>query len=283
MNNVFEGTGKTVEAALTAACEAAGVGLDEVEVDVLDVGSRGFLGLGGKPAKVQVTVQKAQKEEEKKPSSEIHRPVKKSKPTAEVVAPDKAKSEGEAKAVTFDSVQKKEDQPANKTNKEVKEVKGVAPFGKFISAEQEALAFMEPILAKMKLNPTHESKVKDNILWISFFGVGLGSLIGRRGETINSLQYLTNLIINRGKEEHTRIVFDVEGYRKSRKKTLHNLARKMADQAVRSGRRLELDPMNPHERRIIHMALQDDKRVDTLSCGDEPYRRIVIVKKRKNK
>lgn len=143
--------------------------------------------------------------------------------------------------------------------------------------------FLRPIFGKLKCNPQIEHNVRDGILWLSITGANLGLLIGRRGDTLNSLQYLTNLAVNKHRAEHVRLVLDVEGYRASREETLTVLAHKMADKAVRTGRRVEFEPMNPHERRIVHLALQNDKRVDTGSRGEEPYRRVVISKKRSDK
>ncbi|MEG1997509.1 MAG: RNA-binding cell elongation regulator Jag/EloR [Clostridiales bacterium] len=145
---------------------------------------------------------------------------------------------------------------------------------------QNAMAFLVPIFEKLKCAPEVRSDVKEGILWLSLTGSNLGLLIGRRGDTLNSLQYLTNLAVNKHRTDHVRLVLDVEGYRANREETLTALAHKMADKAVRSGRRVEFEPMNPHERRIVHLALQDDKRVDTGSRGEEPYRRVVISRRR---
>lgn len=148
----------------------------------------------------------------------------------------------------------------------------------------DARAFLDPIFAKLGVAPEITPEVKEGILWLTVRGDDLGILIGRRGETLNSLQYLVNLAVNKRRHEHARLVLDVEGYREGREETLTALARKMAEKAVRSGRRVELEPMNPHERRVVHIALQEDKRVDTVSHGEEPYRRVVInPKNRKNR
>jgi spoIIIJ-associated protein len=143
---------------------------------------------------------------------------------------------------------------------------------------EDAVAFLRPIFEKLKVHPSHKIEKKDDSVWVSFAGSGLGAIIGRRGETLDALQYLTNLAVNRRFEEKTRIILDVEGYRKSREETLSRLARKMADKARRSGKDVMLEPMSPHERRIIHMALQDEPGVKTFSLGEEPYRKVVIKK-----
>lgn len=143
---------------------------------------------------------------------------------------------------------------------------------------EDAIAFLQPIFEKLKVNPSHKIEEKDGSLWISFSGTGLGAVIGRRGETLDALQYLTNLAVNRQFEEKTRIILDVENYRSGREETLSNLARKMADKVRRTGKDVMLEPMSPHERRIIHIALQDEKGVKTFSLGEEPYRKVVIKK-----
>lgn len=143
---------------------------------------------------------------------------------------------------------------------------------------EDAIAFLQPIFEKLKVHPSHTIEEKDDSLWISFSGTGLGAVIGRRGETLDALQYLTNLAVNRQFEEKTRIILDVEGYRSSREETLANLARKMADKVRRTGKDVMLEPMSPHERRIIHIALQDQKGIKTFSLGEEPYRKVVIKK-----
>lgn len=146
-----------------------------------------------------------------------------------------------------------------------------------------AMEFLTPVFQRLQCQPQVQSQIKEGILWLSFQGGNLGLLIGRRGETLNALQYLTNLAVNRRRSDHVRLVLDVEDYRASREETLIALAHKMADKAVRTGRRVEFEPMNPHERRIVHLALQNDKRVDTSSRGEEPYRRVVIYRRRNEK
>ncbi len=142
-----------------------------------------------------------------------------------------------------------------------------------------AMDFLTPIFAKLGVNPSVKEEEKEGMFWLSFSGTGMGRMIGRRGETLDALQYLTNLAVNGKTEEKIRIVLDVEGYRQSREETLAALARKMADRAKKSGRSVALEPMSPHERRIIHMTLQNEKGVQTLSEGEEPARRVVIAPK----
>lgn len=140
----------------------------------------------------------------------------------------------------------------------------------------DAIAFLTPVFEALKIRPEYQITEEDGIHWVTFHGKGLGVLIGRRGETLDALQYLTNLAVNRQFEEKNRIVLDVEGYRATRAETLTNLAKKMANKARRSHRDMILEPMSPHERRVIHMALQDEEDVRTVSVGEEPYRKVII-------
>ncbi len=141
---------------------------------------------------------------------------------------------------------------------------------------QDAVAFLTPVFQALKIDPEYQISEQDGIHWVTFRGKGLGVLIGRRGETLDALQYLTNLAVNRQFEEKNRIVLDVEGYRATRAETLTNLAKKMANKARRSHRDMILEPMSPHERRVIHMALQDEEDIRTVSVGEEPYRKVII-------
>lgn len=143
-----------------------------------------------------------------------------------------------------------------------------------------AKEFLNNIFAKMDLNVNiEEVNGADNITF-NLHGDELGILIGKHGQTLDALQYLTNLAANREAEERIRIVLDVENYRMRRAETLNRLALRLADRVRRNGERVTLEPMSPHERKIIHMALQNDHRVATYSEGEEPYRKVVIALKR---
>ena len=127
------------------------------------------------------------------------------------------------------------------------------------------------------INIVNDSEDK---LEINLTGDNLGLLIGRRGDTLDALQFLLNLVINKNCEKRIKIILDVENYRSKREETLFKLAKRLSDKAKRTGKKIVLEPMNPHERRIIHMSLQDDHRINTYSEGEEPYRKVVIVPKR---
>ncbi len=141
----------------------------------------------------------------------------------------------------------------------------------------EAKAFIEDILDNMKVKAELKIKEEDNIIKVSLSGQDMGILIGYRGETLDSLQYLISLVVNKGHEtEYKRVVLDTENYRLKREETLKRLARRIADKVRKTGRFVKLEPMNPYERRIIHSALQNDIFVNTYSEGEEPFRRVVV-------
>lgn len=140
--------------------------------------------------------------------------------------------------------------------------------------------FIEDILRKMGLEARVSIEEKSDYIKMIIAGDSLGVIIGRRGETLDALQYLTNLVLNRKANERRRIILDAEGYRDRREDTLRNLAFRLSDKVKRTGQKIFLEPMNPQERRIIHTALQNDRYVTTLSEGEEPYRKVVIMPKR---
>lgn len=143
-----------------------------------------------------------------------------------------------------------------------------------------AKEFLQQIFASMDLNVIIEKMTGEDGIIFNFRGDDLGILIGKHGQTLDALQYLTNLAANRDAEERMRFVLDVEDYRKRRTETLNKLALRLADKVKRRGERVSLEPMSPHERKIIHMALQNDHRIVTYSEGDEPFRKVVIALKR---
>lgn len=154
-----------------------------------------------------------------------------------------------------------------------------------LSAEESAREFLNTVFEKMKMDVEIAAEEKEGYLHLSLSGANMGILIGRRGETLDALQYLVNLVVNKklsGLGERARIILDIEGYRSKREKTLINLAEKISMRVRRTGSKVVLEPMNPHERRIIHTALQGDDEVQTYSEGVEPYRKVVVAPKNRN-
>jgi len=142
--------------------------------------------------------------------------------------------------------------------------------------QDKAKRFLEEVTAHMGIKTTVQIEESDDYVRMTLSGGNLGSIIGRRGETLDALQYLANLVANKEGGERKKIILDAEGYRKRREDTLRTLAKRLADKVKRSGQPVVLEPMNPQERRVIHTALQNDTRVQTLSEGEEPYRKVVI-------
>ncbi|AKX95381.1 RNA-binding cell elongation regulator Jag/EloR [Neomoorella thermoacetica] len=200
----IEVSGKTVEEAIENALKSLGAKREEVEISILEEGSKGFLGLlGSRQARVKV------------------------------VLPD--------------------------------------------SPEKVINDFLSKVLADMQIEAGIEIRPREGYYFVSFHGKDLGILIGRRGETLDALQYLTNLAVNRILQNKIRIILDVEGYRKRREQTLINLARRLSNRVKETGNRIVLEPMNPQERRVIHTALQNDSQILTFSEGQEPNRKVVIA------
>lgn len=152
-----------------------------------------------------------------------------------------------------------------------------------LTVEDKAVRFLNEVFAAMNLNVVIEAVYNelDKQLDINLNGDEMGILIGKRGQTLDSLQYLVSLVVNKEAEEYIRVKVDTENYRKRRRETLENLAKNIAYKVKRSRRPVALEPMNPYERRIIHAALQNDKYVTTHSEGEEPYRHVVVTLKKR--
>lgn len=150
-----------------------------------------------------------------------------------------------------------------------------------LSPVEKAEQFLHDIFAAMKLEVRIETQTTEEGVVFNLIGENLGILIGKHGQTLDSLQYLSNLTANKGlTDEKVRIIIDIENYRSRREDTLRRLANRLAEKVRRTGERIVLEPMNRHERKIIHMALQDNYKISTYSSGDEPYRKVVIELKR---
>lgn len=162
-----------------------------------------------------------------------------------------------------------------------KEAKIVVEIKEESEKRQElALKFVKEVTSKMGIEVEATVRDEGESLFINIDSPDIGIIIGRRGETLDSLQYLTGLVVNKNSTNWTRVILDASGYRKRREESLIELAKKKAERVKYTRRKVSLEPMNPQERRIIHTALQDDPAVTTFSEGDEPYRRVVIALKR---
>ena len=166
--------------------------------------------------------------------------------------------------------------------------KGIFGFGKSaivrlskkVTTTNKAEEFLTELLKHMDVSATAEVTETEESINVNLVGDSTGVLIGRRGETLDALQYLTSLVVNKDLDEYKRVVLDTENYRAKREETLIKLANRIAGKVAKTGKRVVLEPMNPYERRVLHATLQDHEKVETVSEGEEPYRRVIIRKKR---
>ena len=250
-----EFSGKSLESVISDASKQFSVDASEIEYEIVDMGKSGILGFNAKPTIIKARVKEGYLEKKAKEIEETS--VKEEKP-AEVKKEEPAAKEEKSPAV------------ASVVNVNVEEIR------------ENANKFLSDLFKAMDLEVKSEISYDftDNALNIELSGPEMGILIGKRGQTLDSIQYLTSLIVNKGTAEYIRVKVDTEDYRDRRKKTLENLAKNLAFKVKRTKRPVSLEPMNPYERRIIHSALQGDRYVVTHSEGDEPFRRVVITLKK---
>lgn len=275
---------KTVDDAITEALIQLGVTSDMLEYDVIEKGSSGFLGIGSKQAVIRAwkkkTVEKEDELEELK--EEIQEVISEVKGEEKAVKPE-MKSEVKEKKPRREKKERKEKREKEAAEvKEVKETKPVQESKKLAKVQDETIAacekFLTDVLHAMDMEVEISSRIdEEGALEIVMDGKNMGILIGKRGQTLDSLQYLTNRVANKTQDGYVRVKLDTEDYRRRRKETLENLAKNIAYKVKRTKKPVALEPMNPYERRIIHSALQADRYVTTHSEGEEPYRRVVVT------
>lgn len=255
--NFSEKWGTDVEEAVRLALVDLKLERDQVEVTVLEEPSKGFFGIGSKLAKVRVEPKKVEEKiEESLETPELE--IKK-----------------EANEVT----EKKPDKRRKEKNRREKR-KSVVPRepeeNLQLVTEHPALDFLQEITEKMGLTLDMTAKQGVNSLYVDIQGKDSGTIIGKRGQTLDAIQYLTSLVVNKNTEKYIRVVIDAENYRSKRERTLEQLANRLADKVVRTKKSVRLEPMNPYERKVIHATLQGNPNVTTKSEGEEPYRRVII-------
>ncbi len=275
----IEVRGDDVDQAVADGLAQLGLSRDEVEIEVLDEGSRGLLGLGAREAVVVIKPLSAAaqiKEERPEPEPEPEMVAEvvevESEPEMETVV-EVVEVEPEFESVTATAVTEATEEP--KTSLEEAEAE-----------RQAAQATVETLLAKMQVTATVTTSISEpddvtgrRINVIEIHGDDLGVLIGPRGDTLNAMQYLARLIVGHGLHQRITFVVDVEGYRQRRELALSRLAERMAGKVVKRQRPVSLEPMPPHERRIIHMTLRDSEEVYTESSGEGKYRKVKILLK----
>ena len=293
----YEASARTVEEAIELGLQELGVSIGDVDVRVVEEGSKGLFGLfGSRMAKVCLTVKASEEDplgnllEDKKPAKKAaEKPAEKpaakkpaekkeaaKKPAAKPEKKEKPAAEKPA-AETAEPAEKPEPRTLEKPEVTMIAAENLDPE----SPAGIANAFLGELTKLMGVDVTIDmgTDAEGNVYGF-INGDTLGILIGRRGETLDALQYLTSLKVNRGRDSYTRVTLDTENYRAKREDTLIRLANRMANRALRTGRKVSLEPMNPYERRIIHFALQQNEGVTTHSEGDEPNRHVVITHKK---
>ena len=278
MEDYITVSAKTLDDAITEALVQLGVTSDRLDYVVVEKGSEGFLGIGRKQAVI-----KARRKREEKPVEETVEESKVETPVKEEVKPEKKTEKKPAKEHSHTKKNVREEKPEVKSEpkKEV-ELAKVEP-----QTIETCEKFIYDVMNAMGMDDVKVTSVVDEegALSINMEGSNMGILIGKRGQTLDSLQYLTNRVANKMQDGYVRVKLDTEDYRRRRKETLENLAKNIASKVKRTRKTVSLEPMNPYERRIIHSALQSDPAVSTHSEGEEPYRRVVVtlVRNRNNR
>lgn len=322
MNSVVV-SAKTLDEAITTALLQLGASSEQVEIEVLEEGGKGFMGILRKEAKIRATLKNGEEpvidgtagitsatlteepEEEEAPEE-----VSVEETPAETAPIEEARTVTGEKVVIDDTIEKRlreanlarqngEERPQNTERQErygrrnnrhdenlpekpVYETPVYEIPEDSEAVQEKAKAFLVELLGAMGIEATVNAAFsEEGILEITMEGENMGVIIGKRGATLDSIQYLCTLVINKGRADHVRIKLDTEGYRGRRQETLETLALNLAKKVKRTGHRVVLEPMNPYERRIIHSILQADRAVETHSDGEEPYRKVIISPRRR--
>ena len=259
--------GRDVNEAVKLALDDLKVSIDEVDVTVLEEPSRGFFGIGSKLALVRVEKKKTIVEPEPEPE-----------PT--VVIP-KAQEETQKKHTREKKNRQERATREKKTEKQaVQEPAAIKKDEKeeelTLIEDHQALNFLKDVVKQMGLDVEVTGKAGKDALYFNITGKDSGTIIGKRGQTLDSIQYLVSLVANKDQNKYVRVVVDAENYRAKRERTLEALAFRLAGKVTRSRRSIKLEPMNPYERKVIHASLQNHPHVTTRSEGEDPYRRVII-------
>lgn len=315
----LEVSAKTVDEAITKASIQLGLSSDQLDIQVISEGSTGFLGFGSKPAVIQVrkkkeeesgteTAAEAEKVTEAAPETKEAaetapeaekvavakaEAVPKAEETAEKAAEPAAETAAETVQEPAESKSAAYDEPAetekaehhrSESKKKREEIVLERPEEEIQLMTDTAVNFLQDVFKAMDMPVEITAKYDSTVgsLDIDFEGEDMGILIGKRGQTLDSLQYLVSQVVNKKIRNYVRVKLDTEDYRRRRKETLENLARNIAYKVRRTRKSVSLEAMNPYERRIIHSALQNNKYVETYSEGVEPYRHVVVALKKKD-
>lgn len=286
--------GDSIDAAVNLALQDLKLTRDKVTITVLEQPSKGFFGIGSKLAKVRVEeivpVKEKKPEKEKKQKTETVKAPKeepkkeiKNEKSDEEVSEDAKEVKKTSKKKNSGKNKKVKTEKAENTDIETAVSKisvSAKPEDLEEVAEHPAKEFLEKTFKEMGIEVSLKVFVNKDSVYVDVEGKDTGTVIGKRGSTLDALQYLTSLVVNKGEKEYSRVIVDAEGYRAKRESTLEKLAFRMADKVRKNGRSMRLEPMNPYERKVIHSTLQNSEGINTRSEGDEPYRRVVIEPKK---
>lgn len=306
----IEASGKTIDEAIFNGLKELEVSIDEVEIDIVQHETKGILGIGAKPAIVKLTerepeqivipdyMNEAERRANRRRDERPHREDKprRSEEAAEakeetVTVAEEISENGEVRKEIVEEVsevrppRRERNNRRERSNRREREEQSAKPKIEYTleaAENNEAAQFLREMLRLMNIDAQVLANVsEEDGVRLRIESSGMGVLIGHRGETLDAIQYLTSLHVNRSRKEHgfTRITVDTEGYRDRREETLARLARKVASQVRSTGRARTLEPMNPYERRVLHATLQNNPYVTTYSEGEEPNRRVVIAPK----
>ena len=295
-----EFTGKTVDDAIIEAATTLGIASSELDIEVVNEGKSGFLGIGAKPAVIKARAKQEVKDDLDDMLAKAKKPGKTPK---KAVAPVKKEEKAEVKEnqpkVEAKKAEPKNDFKKSESNKSADDFdyadfeddaknekpENLEPAVIDDSIIDETKSYLEKLFAAMEMEVTIDIQLDKvtRTMSIDVEGPEMGIIIGKRGQTLDSLQYLISLFVNKKSETYIRVKLDTENYRERRRETLENLAKNISFKVKRSRRPFSLEPMNPYERRIIHSTLQNDKYVTTKSEGEEPYRKVVVYPKRNNR
>ena len=293
----IESSGKTVKDAINQGAKELGCDPSDLEIEVLEMGSPGLFGMFGRLARVKLTLKEADDDFNidmpamtlEQPAQKQGRQHRQEKPKPAPVPQETAQEETAQKEPSRRSRQRarKERAPEEKPVEAEIVITPPEPEAPFVETAYDqlsddakrAMEFLSGMIERMGVQAELKACETPEQLRVQLFGENMSLLIGRRGETLDALQYLTSLNVNRGREEYLRVSLDTENYRAKREEALRKLAARMANRCRKTGKRVALEPMNPYERRVLHSALQADPTVTTHSEGEEPYRRVIITLK----
>ena len=271
--------GKTVEDALTNASIALGMTSDHISYEVIDKGSVGFLGFASKDAVIRVRLGEDSEEDAKKEDIAHEADSATAANQESIVKNRENREEKDQESSEPDQLKPESDLPSHEKDQDKKNLS--ISDDELSKVEDVAENFLNDVFDKMGLAVSIKKDYdqESKSLNLDLVGPDMGVIIGKRGQTLDSLQYLTNLVVNRKTSNYVRVKIDTENYRERRKETLENLAHNVAYKVKKTRRPVALESMNPYERRVIHAALSEDPYVTTHSEGEEPYRHVVVTLK----